>query len=392
MEPVKHPPANGWRHWVLRTFGSALLIALGCASGALLGEIGFRLAGQDLRFPVMFVPDTSLVYRLKPGIRERTVNAGYFDYSYTVNRQGFRATREYGRKQAGVKRVLVLGDSFTFGVGVDDGATYPQRVEDRLSAWCGPGRVEVINGGVGGYGTSHELVFFERYGRPLAPDVVVLGFMAADPEDNLLRGLHRLDGDLLVDVPADMRAGWGRIRASEHVPAFDFLTRHSTLFNWVRFQIGKISSQLEERRLERAEDEGGGAASTAVATPATPGANTSGSHREDAKWRLTRRLLERFADEVTQSEAKLVTAIIPHGGTLGVYERAGRDTTLRTLYESCEDYELTCVDVSVHFLRHRPGVQWESLYLREGHFNESGYDLVAEAVAPQVARVLGCPT
>ena len=53
---------------------------------------------------------------------------------------------ELGPKPPGVRRVMVLGDSFTEGQGVKEADTYPRRLEALLNA-AGAGRWEVRNCG-----------------------------------------------------------------------------------------------------------------------------------------------------------------------------------------------------------------------------------------------------
>lgn len=79
--------------------------------------------------------------------------------------------------------VLCLGDSFTFGEGVREGDTYPAQLEKLLNQDAGNANVRVFNGGVQGYGTRQELAFFERFGRQLKPNVVILGFVLNDACD-----------------------------------------------------------------------------------------------------------------------------------------------------------------------------------------------------------------
>jgi lysophospholipase L1-like esterase len=85
-----------------------------------------------------------------------------------------------------VLRVVCLGDSFTFGWGIGDAGAYPLQLEALLAADLGPGRVEVTNLGMPDFNTSNELRAWRKLARPLAPDVVVLGWYLNDVQpDNL---------------------------------------------------------------------------------------------------------------------------------------------------------------------------------------------------------------
>lgn len=47
-----------------------------------------------------------------------------FDITYITNSRGFRGKEYDYKKEAHLSRILVLGDSFTFGIGVDESDIY----------------------------------------------------------------------------------------------------------------------------------------------------------------------------------------------------------------------------------------------------------------------------
>jgi hypothetical protein len=364
--------SSRFRTWIgnLALFIAATVFAL------LLAEIVLRMTGRRMVFPQMFVEDPHTVYRLKPNVRARTVHAGYFDYEYTVNSQGFRAAADIGPKSGLGQRILFVGDSFTFGVGVNDSAAYPAKVDARLRRWCDT-RVETINAGVGGFGTSHELSFLQRYGWRLQPDVVVVGFLTSDPEDNSLNGLHRLVNDRLEEIPSSERPGWGLIRAHKHVPGYNWLVQHSTLFNWMRLRIGSLVAQQAESR-------------EAARAPAPSVEDGNAEARELERWRLTAAIFDRIRAQSGSHGARLVVAIIPHGSTLSEYYKRGREIAMDRMLDICRQHRLVCVNVPESIRRAHPTANPGSFYLREGHFNATGYDVVADAVAKRLAEELKC--
>jgi lysophospholipase L1-like esterase len=116
-------------------------------------------------------------YRLAPGLRNDDVQGTVT----STNSRGMRGTREFAvPKPASVVRIVALGDSFTFGVGVPDDATWPAQLEAAL-----PG-VEVANLGQPAF--AHDQMYFalEDDGLPLQPDAVILGFYEHDLERNEL--------------------------------------------------------------------------------------------------------------------------------------------------------------------------------------------------------------
>jgi GDSL-like Lipase/Acylhydrolase family len=78
------------------------------------------------------------------------------------------------------RRILMLGDSITFGWGVPVDETSAKRIE-RLSATRSPA-VEVINAGVGNYNTIMEVEYFLQQGYKFQPDIVILNYFINDAE------------------------------------------------------------------------------------------------------------------------------------------------------------------------------------------------------------------
>ena len=72
------------------------------------------------------------------------------------------------------KRVLLLGDSVTFGWGVEAEETFGRRLEERL------GGVRTLNAGVCGYNTVQQRRYLETEGFALQPDGVILLYVEND--------------------------------------------------------------------------------------------------------------------------------------------------------------------------------------------------------------------
>jgi len=103
---------------------------------------------------------------------------------YRFNSLGLR-DREVGfDKPNGVVRLLVLGDSFTFGQGVASGAAvFPRRLERALNHDAGPSAAslfEVLNGGLAGSVTADWLALWRQVGIPWQPDAVLVVFFLRD--------------------------------------------------------------------------------------------------------------------------------------------------------------------------------------------------------------------
>jgi hypothetical protein len=103
----------------------------------------------------------------------------------TINAQGVRSLREYAVPATDpARRVLCLGDSYTFGDEVGDLETFPSHAEQLL-----PG-TEWINLGISSTCLAQSLMRYRKSGKKLGGKHVVIGFMTDDAKRtvNCFRG------------------------------------------------------------------------------------------------------------------------------------------------------------------------------------------------------------
>lgn len=177
-------------------------LALSLAAALALAELAVRLLAPQ---PVMLVDrglylsDPPRRYRLQPGFRGEITNRVEFTTAVEIDGAGLRGP-EVGAEASGARRVLVLGDSFAFGVGARQEETYPTRLAIRLAAAGTP--AEVLNAGVPGFGVPDEAAWFAAWGAPLAPDLVVLTIFVGNDLQDATPGLPRamaVDGVLVIE-------------------------------------------------------------------------------------------------------------------------------------------------------------------------------------------------
>ncbi len=103
-----------------------------------------------------------------------------YEFHYTVNSMNSRGAVVEPHK-SGLPAVVILGDSYSFGMGVNDGEEYPTVMHKHLA-----GRVaDVVNLGEPGWGLTQEIRRYYDTGAKYDPKIVVLQFCANDPSDNL---------------------------------------------------------------------------------------------------------------------------------------------------------------------------------------------------------------
>ena len=272
------------------------LLWLGVTAGVSLAavELAVRALGLAPGLPnqyAMFVPDPILPHKPRPGsVLEGRSLTGEFDFRYAHNSFGWRGPEVTPDKPPGTFRILGLGDSFTYGAGVDVAETYLARLEQRLNA-RGPGhpRVEVVNAGIPSFFPEAERLLLEHYGLPLEPDLVVVGFVANDVIDTHL-GVESIevlpDGRIVTTHGARLLAdlGPGMLTLYEHWQTFRIPVRR-----WLTARIAN----------ER---------------PVRPGeVYREGGFHEEA-WREVERQYDRMAETARAQGAGFVLVYLPQQG------------------------------------------------------------------------------
>lgn len=188
-------------------------------------------APEGARSPFRYhdtLPDVTLA----PGVTGRMVYRSVVDggvvhaASFTVSPEGLRgASPEEGARDR--RRVLVVGDSVTFGQGVEDDETYVAALEREA-----PRAVQTLNAGVPSWDLRSETAWLDAQGWALAPDLVVLGFYVNDVAPS-----PRAVPEALERTPPRRAPAWARAPRT--------LRRWSHLLNFA-------ARRLEAERLARA--------------------------------------------------------------------------------------------------------------------------------------------
>jgi len=158
----------------------------------------------------MYDSDRTLFWKLKPNFSERIYNfmspliltpalkeLGLIDkarFHTKVGPHRYAGVKFNKKKEKGVFRLICLGDSNTFGWGVNPDESYPLMLARRISEKLPQEKVEVINMGVPGYSSLQGKVLTEEQVSLLGADLVIVeyGFndrwMVARSDNDQLEG------------------------------------------------------------------------------------------------------------------------------------------------------------------------------------------------------------
>lgn len=143
---------------------------------------------------------------------------------YRFNALGCRG-RDYAiPKPEGTLRIVVLGGSYTLGFGVHEEDTFTYQLEPLLNAHADAVDAgltyEVINCGLGGYGTRQERLFYQHFASKYEPDIILLVMVA---NDNFSSSEEEELGYTYRPGPAaSLFRSWFMIQSYRHSAPLDF--------------------------------------------------------------------------------------------------------------------------------------------------------------------------
>ena len=166
----------------MKILKATLLSALFVAVFGICVELLLRIAGiapaQDL------LSADLATYENMPGVwapgQDFTLkNVSSLPHRVRINSAGYRGAEFDTQKGLDEFRVLMVGDSYTFGTNVGEAETMPYLVEQELYEACEKERFTVFNAGISGTTIRGQTEMVKR-GMSLDPDLVVLVFTETD--------------------------------------------------------------------------------------------------------------------------------------------------------------------------------------------------------------------
>jgi len=338
------------------------------------------------------------------------------------NASSFQRTRDYGilvrtnalgmrdREHAdlpapGSFRILVLGDSFMEAYSVSLEQSLPYRLQERLASRG----VEVLNLGVGGYGTAQELLILEEDGLRYRPDLVVLAFYLGNDVQNNSRAIEAAllgeDAHTTFARPyaralsLDAELEWtppDRARMAPHIERWNERKRSSLdalrralqpamVVNLLERATGSMWSWFTSRDRYDPELVFGWPFLRDVAHPKTA------RLWEDA-WLATRRLLLEMDRVAREAEARLALLLVPADfqvdpRAFAAVEAANPELVFDLLRINRE-LEAFCAQAGIPLLDPTPALAREQaagrpVYyaIEDHHWNAAGHALAAELLA-----------
>ena len=344
------------------------LVLTGLLLPLLLLELALRLLGPILPGDYQtatFTGSSPLLGRLNRPNTAGWKRTAEFTTWVRVNSGGLRGPEVSYAKPPDTFRVLVLGDSFTFALQVEEQETFAVQLGERLRAARPGTAMETLNAGVDGWSTANEYAWLGLEGYRYQPDLVlVMFYVGNDPGDNadLVGSPDQLDRLDLSRQESPLQAVRERLASL------------SLAYNL--FEQG-VLAKLQPDRTDEA---------TSASRP-SKSERRGNTERKEVGWDISEALLRRMRDLCQQRGCDLAVVAIP------TFDQVlDPRVPLKPLEELQSESGVPVIDLLPAF-RAQPKATRERLYFDQNrHWTAAGHALAALQVTTELLRLGLGPT
>lgn len=341
-------------------------------------SLGIALVLAELILKVFYPQPLAVRYNLRDGMvihpPKASIYLSKFGHTVHFNSFGMRDREHAVEKQAGVFRILLLGDSFMEALQVAYVDSFPKLLEDRLRESTHVA-VEVINCAVSGWGTDQQLAYLERYGLAFRPDLILVAMTVHnDVSDNLQEQFYALTNGKLA-ARAKYEWPWFEYRL---LNIKDFLASRSHLAQLLRkyksiMELNQARQDLESHLSKLVDKEG--------------------SQELTRGWDITFEMFRRIQDRSKEIKAETAVFLIPlsiqlysqdltrFAGAHGLErDRLTLDKPQAAMQRFGSERGIEIIDLLPRF-REWTETHKQSLHVADGHWKPQGHRIAADIVA-----------
>ena len=328
---------------------------------AVVLELGLRTYSTFF-FPKMMVLDDRLGWKHAANVKKTFVN-DFGERSLVIqNAHGQRGKYYRFAREPGKYRVLVLGDSFTEGVQVSEEDLFTSRLEE-----INP-RLEVINAGVGGYGTVQEFLYLSTEGLQFKPDLVLLMLFENDLSDNCL---PTIPDSALVPMQSQKNGEIqiaGKLDPAEFlkftlpIPFRDELNRYSYLYYFLNSRIYQRLFSNRMKQFLQADLR---------------------KLRSSEEYEVFYAIIQKMHNLAVSKGVNFALVLIPTREDVGLRS----SPTRQSIAKFCQDNRIKCIQLLERFKKESASGSEPYLHF-DMHWNKAGHKIVAEEIASYLASTV----
>jgi hypothetical protein len=395
--PPRRPTAvSGRRRGLPPLAGNLLLAGTALLVGLVICELLLRLLGVS--YPVYVWTDPVRGVAHIPGAQSGKQYAGHSWVE--INSDGWRGPEVALKPPPGTFRIALLGDSYIEAFEVPFEKTVGEVLEARLSALRGS-PVEVLNFGMGGYGTTQQLLTLQHEVWKYSPDLVLLAVTTGNDISDNYRPLKGADY-----VPYHVFRGSELVLDSSFLQSKGYRSRAVSTRQLLKVvQYSRLAQLLNRvrhagRKSERQQENAGGVAGDEVGIrdevqlpPTTPDWQEA--------WRVTEGVLGLMRDECRRKDTPFAIVTLTRGIQVTPL-RERKEEFLRQLgakdlyyperrlagFGNREGIPVLNLAAAMAEQAEERQVYFHAFHdsLGIGHWNEAGHLAAAALIAPWLAR------
>lgn len=303
------------------------------------------------------------IYEYDPDLGYKIKNNLDISMSYKEQQNIHVKTNQYGfRDNSGIygntdMKILCIGDSHTFGLGVDQDETYPAQLQ-RLLNQKSKTKIRIVNAGVPAYGWLEEQVMLNKVLGKVKPDIVVMQVSWNDINDNgmgIPKYLIDKKGNLIQSETKKRPGGFGQwgMKTGKLSPFQVFALKHSHLATLLINHWNKFLYSVRQEEID--------------------------SELNRRKWQVSETVIADIKNILTNKNIPLLVFIHP-----GI--RFEKYNTRAKMIYNIEDL-LTANEISYYNLYSlmKQDLPREDIYIsNDEHFNSNGYRLMAAVIADKL--------
>jgi lysophospholipase L1-like esterase len=340
---MKNGNELSWTRKLAFSFTAFLLCLALLGAVVAVGEMAVRSVApksDDVKLGVR-LEHSERRYGLRPNVR--SIKTGVL---VGTNSLGFREKEYPVERLPGVPRIAVLGDSYTFGVGVEFSEIFSKQLEAELNR--SREAYEVINFGVIGYNTVMELATFREAAAQFRPDLVIVAYVLNDTERWGASGQAQVGGN---NIQSLVNAGhlWLKERSMLYSYLSPKIGAVFGLFN-ARYAVGQANQTV------RSFDEG------------------------SLGWIESRQAILDIANEARMRGARTLVIIFPMMLDFATYPFGPAHDKIA---QFCKDHEIEVLDLLPRFRHEKVS---DLVVFLDGHPNSRAHRIFADEIYHYLSR------